>query len=335
MRPISSITGTNSPGPTDAWINIKDVPILGNVRIGNQKEWFSLEHLNSYRYLEFMERSYLFDFAQPTAFNNGFSPGISAFRTWADDRIFSAVGFYKNESDLIGFGQNNGNYAVTGRLAALPLWMPDDKIFWHVGGAMSHRDPVNGQVQIRIRDEVRNAPFPLLNLIANTGLISTQSQTLYNIETAAVIGPLTLQAEYTANVLQGAQPVAGMPLTNLFFQGGYAEVLCFLTGESRTWNAKNAFFNGVQPKKPIRFKPSDGEDYGWGAWEVGVRYTYLDMSNGPVQAGRLDNVTIGLNWYLNANAKLQFNYDYLHRGDTNNGAQGNVHAFGTRMALNF
>ena len=72
---------TNSPGPTDAWITVKDVPLLGNVRIGSQKEWFSLEHLNNYRALEFLERSYLFDFAQATAFNNGFTPGISVFRT--------------------------------------------------------------------------------------------------------------------------------------------------------------------------------------------------------------------------------------------------------------
>lgn len=333
--PAGPTTVSNSPGPTDAWITIKDVPFFGNIRIGNQKEWFSLEHLNNYRALEFMERSYLFDFSQPTAFNNGFSPGVSAFRTWANDRVFSGVGMYKNDSDLIGFGQGNGNYAVTGRLAALPLWMPDDKMFWHVGGAMSHRDPVNGQVQVRIRDEVRNGPFPLLNLIGNTGLVNTDSQTLYNLETAAVFGPLTLQAEYTANVLHGASSTTGTAFGNVFLQGFYTEALVLLTGESRTWNAKNAFFNRVTPKRPIKFKPGEGEEYGWGAWELGVRYTYLDLSNRGLQAGRLDNVTIGLNWYMNTNAKLQFNYDFVRRGDTNNPAQGDVHGFGTRMAVEF
>lgn len=326
---------TNSPGPTDAWITVKDVPFFGNVRIGNQKEWFSLEHLNNYRALEFMERSYLFDFAQATAFNNGFSPGVSVFRTWLNDRVFTAAGGYKNESDLLGFGLNDGNYAVTGRVAALPIWMPDEKIFWHVGGAMSHRDPVNGQVQIRIRDDVRNAPFPLLNLIANTGLISASSQNLYNLETAAVWGPLTIQAEYTANVLTGARVGTGPPQGSLFFSGYYAEAMLFLTGESRTWNQKTAVFNRVQPLRPLRLKPSDCDGYGFGAWELAARYTYIDLSNKAVQAGRLDAVTLGLNWYLNANAKLQFNYDYTQRGDTNNAAQGHIHAFGTRMAVDF
>lgn len=326
---------TNAPGPTDAWITVKDVPFLGNVRIGSQKEWFSLEHLNVYRYLEFMERSYLFDFAQPTAFNNGFSPGISAFRTWANDRIFTAVGGYKNDSDLLGFGQGDGQYAVTGRVAALPIWMPDDKFFWHVGGAMSHRDPVNGQVQIRLRDDIRAAPFPLLNLVANTGLINTSSQNLFNLETALVSGPLTIQAEYTANVLNNASVGTGPNMGDLYFSAYYAEALLFLTGESRTWNVKNAFFNRVQPLRPLRLKPTDCDGYGFGAWELGVRYTYVDMSNKAVQAGRLDAVTLGLNWYLNANAKLQFNYDYTQRGDTNNLAQGHIHAFGTRMAVDF
>ncbi len=332
---VNNTSVVNSPGPTDAWINIKDVPLVGNIRIGSQKEWFSLEHLNSYRYLEFMERSYLFDFAQATAFNNGFSPGVSMFRTWLNDRVFTAAGVYKNESDLIGFGVNDGNYAFTGRVAALPIWMPDDKIFWHVGGAMSHRDPVNGQVQIRLRDDIRNAPFPLLNVIANTGLINASSQNLFNLETAAVWGPLTIQAEYTANVVNNAYVTPGKPLGDLNFGAYYAEAMLFLTGESRTWNVKNAFFNRVNVLHPLRLKPTDCDGYGWGAWELAARYTYVDLSNKTIQSGRLDAVTLGLNWYLNNNAKLQFNYDYTQRGDTNNVAQGHIHAFGTRMSLDF
>jgi phosphate-selective porin OprO and OprP len=328
---------TNSPGPTDAWIQIKDVPWLGNIRIGSQKEWFSLEHLNNYRALEFIERSYLFDFSQPTAFNNGFSPGISVFRTWLEDRIFTAAGIYKNDSDLIGFGTGDGQYAFTGRVTALPIWMPDEQIFWHVGGAYSHRDPVAGSVQVRIRDNIRAAPFPLLNLILNTGLISAGSQDLFNIETAAVYGPLTFQAEYTANVINqasvGTRPVGGNG--DLYFGACYVEGLVLLTGESRTWNAKTAYFNRVIPKHPLRLKPTDCDGYGFGAWELGVRYTYVDLSNKTVQTGRLDSITFGLNWYLNTAAKLQFNYDITQRSATPNLAQGTIHGFGTRCAFDF
>jgi phosphate-selective porin OprO/OprP len=148
-----------------------------------------------------------------------------------------------------------------------------------------------------------------------------------------VWGPLTFQAEYTANVLNNASVPGGRPQGDLFFQATYVEALCFLTGESRPWNQKNAFFGRVQPLRPLRFKPSATDGIGFGAWELGVRYTYFDLANKAVQAGRLDSVTLGLNWYLNSNAKMQFNYDYTQRLETPN--RGHIHAFGTRMAYDF
>jgi len=199
---------------------------------------------------------------------------------------------------------------------------------------MSHRDPVNGQVQVRVRDNIRNAPFPLLNLIANTGLVSARSQDLFNLETAAVWGPLTVQAEYTANVINGARVGTGPNQGAVFFEGCYAEAMLFLTGESRTWNPKTAVLNRVQPLRPLRLKPApDCDGRGFGAWELAVRFTYLDLNNKAVRAGRLDSATLGLNWYLNANAKLQFNYDYTQRGEV--AARGHVHGFGTRCAFDF
>jgi phosphate-selective porin OprO/OprP len=181
----------------------------------------------------------------------------------------------------------------------------------------------------------------LLPLLANTGLLSARSQDLFNLETAAVWGPFTLQAEYGGNVVRGASVAAtdqepgGPPLGDLYFQGYYVEALVFLTGESRTWNTKQFFFNRVIPKRPLRLKPAEGCGRGCGAWELGVRYSYLDMSSSGLQVARLDSVTVGLNWYINANAKFQFNYDYAYRGDTGNSSQGHVSGFGVRSAFDF
>src|SRR4029450_8406341 len=80
------------------------------------------------------------------------TPGISTFRTWANDSVFTAIGVYKNESNLFGFGVGDGDYAVTGRVAALPIWSPEGQTYWHVGGAMSYRDPGSGQGAARGRD---------------------------------------------------------------------------------------------------------------------------------------------------------------------------------------
>ncbi|MFO0848485.1 MAG: porin [Gemmataceae bacterium] len=334
--PPGFATVVNNLGPTDAWVTVKNVPVLGNVRIGSQKEWFSLEHLNSYRYLEFMERSYLFD-QSLTAFNNGFSPGISAFRTWADDRFFTGIGVYKNTtSDVGGFGLGDGQYAVTGRVTWLPVYCPDQQYFLHVGGAMSHRDPVDGQYRLRVRDTVRNAPLPLLNLIADTGVLNTDSVTMYNVESAAVYGPVTFQGEYQTIVLSDVrQTAAGPSLGTIPFQAFYVEGMVFLTGESRTWNPKTATFNRVIPKRNFGFE--DGRWCGgWGAWELAARYTYLDATVRGITGGRLNNVTLGLNWYMTPNTKMQFNYDYAYRDESANPlVKGAIHAFGTRLAFDF
>ena len=45
----------------------------------------------------------------------------------------------------------------------------------------------------------------------------------------------------------------------------------------------------------------------------------LDLNDGLVQAGELDGLTLGVNWYLNPNTRLMFNYirSHLERvGDT-------------------
>ncbi len=325
----------NTPGPTDAWVTLKNIPVVGNIRIGNQKEPFSLEHLNNYRALEFLERSVLFDASQATRFNNGFTPGISMFRTFADDRVYAAAGFFKNESDLYGFGVGDGNYATTARAGFLPVYDPASNVSVWLGGATSYRNPVNGQVRVNVRDNVRNAPFPLLNLLADTGVINASSQSLYNLETGIALGPVTVQAEYLANLVRNAGVVGGPNVGTAVFQGFYAESMVFLTGERRTWNPKAAVFNRIQPLTSFGFS-SDGTPTGMGAFELAARYSYLDLTDKGIAGGRLNSVTLGLNWYLNANAKLQFNYDYTYRDMVANpAARGEVHAVGTRMAFDF
>ena len=75
-----------------------------------------------------------------------------------------------------------------------------------------------------------------------------------------------------------------------------------LTGETIAYDRRSGVFGRVAPVNKRG-----------GAWELAARVSYLDL-NGPNAAfaagGRLTDTTIGLNWYINAHTKFQFNWIY-------------------------
>jgi phosphate-selective porin OprO/OprP len=82
----------------------------------------------------------------------------------------------------------------------------------------------------------------------------------------------------------------------------------------------------------------DGVRGGWGAWQVAVRGSYGDLSDEDVQGGVGESVTLGLNWYWNQNARMQFNYIYgnIYDNDLNavNGVDfGTYQIIGARFAM--
>jgi len=146
--PPSESTVIGVPAPTDLWVTFREVPVVGNVRVGDVKEPIGFEHLTSSRYLNFMERSYNQDLFYG-AFNNGFTPGIVVFDTWADELGTWSTGFFKNNTNVFGYGVGEGEYAWTSRITAL-LWYEDEgRYLTHVGVSGSLRDPNNGLAQYR------------------------------------------------------------------------------------------------------------------------------------------------------------------------------------------
>ena len=60
--------------------------------------------------------------------------------------------------------------------------------------------------------------------------------------------------------------------------------------------------------------------WGRGAWEIAARYSYVDLNSGSgadrIQGGIMDGVTVGLNWYLNTNLTVNFDWVYDNRYDS-------------------
>ena len=184
----------NTPAPTDLWIQVNELPVVGHVRIGNQKPPISFEHLTSSRWLNFMERSFAFD-AFIGGLDNGFRPGFAAYNNLADDRIHWSVGVFKNNTTVFGYNVGDGEYDVTGRLTGLPIYEDDGALLMHLGVGVSHRDLDNDLLRLRARTLLRNGPAALHTTLIDTTL-GGSSEDLVVPEFVVVAGPWTLQAEY-------------------------------------------------------------------------------------------------------------------------------------------
>jgi phosphate-selective porin OprO/OprP len=365
---------------TDLWLQVREVPLLGIVRVGNQKDPYGYEHLTSSRWLNFMERSFAQD-AFEGPFNNGFAPGIQILNNNEAGDVGWQVGEFKNVANPFGFSNTSGGSMTVGRLVYLPVFEDEGRKLLHIGlsgrtmepkrqyTAFDSRgkpigDPITA-VRFRSRGSIRNGPpGPLNSIYADTGLLEGTWQNMIGLELVGNNGPWSFQSEYFGSwlynaattdagsyVTNGFQPPPGTNVGTVYYQSGYAEVLYFLTGESRTYSRLEYRFDRPVPHNNVyalrgggsgrRFSLSEG------AWQVGLRYNYLCLNDGEVNGGVLNGCTLGLNWLFNPNARVYFNYDFTYRdfastpwnkdgsAGTSYDGSGWIHGFGTRLAFDF
>ena len=111
-------------------------------------------------------------------------------------------------------------------------------------------------------------------------------------------------------------PVVESVAGPVFYQGAYVQAAYRLTGEHRAYDRKLGTLGRLVPHDDfISFK--DRGITGWGAWEVGVRYSVVDLTNpdklnghyynsatnsftttSNAGNGTLQDVTLGMTWFL-------------------------------------
>ena len=72
-----------------------------------------------------------------------------------------------------------------------------------------------------------------------------------------------------------------------------------------------------------------------GAWQLGARFSYLNLNDKAIQGGQIYDWTFGVNWFLNANMKLQLNYIVEHRDGPTGTPVGWINGFGLRGVFEF
>jgi phosphate-selective porin OprO/OprP len=332
------------PTFTDVWGEYTHLPWLGNVRIGQWKQPFGLEVVSSFRYTTFAERSLLFQ-----AFDPFRHLGIGAYNSYGDLRGTWAFSFYKAGQDQFGDSISTvGGNALTGRMTFLPYFdtASNGRYYWHVGGGYNYVDPQNHLSRFRTIPELFigevGAPQNVgtsgqaVNGSANgtppfvdTGSFGALSQNLFGAETLWVNGPLSFQSQ--ANLMLVKETTG----QNLNFPGMYMTLGYFLTGEHRPYDRKLGTIDRVIPFEDFfrarSFRRIDG---GWGAWEIAARWSYIDLNSQNIRGGRLNDVTIGLNWYHNPYAKMQFNFIRAMLNNPTFGAS-NTNMFDIRYQMDF
>lgn len=329
-QPDSFSNLTTSPAPLNVWLQINDIPVLDHLRMGIQSKTIGMESNTSGANLSFMERSDNMDaFYGP--FDNGHSLGITAFSWDSSERMTWKYGIYQPQINVFGVALNR--YALGTRLTGLLYDQESDEQLMHLGLGYWVSELVQGQSRSRVRPLLRNGPGFAVPILADTGEIPGSRMHIFAPELAMAFGPFTLQAEYAIKLLTEAIDQNGQEQGTLFFHGGYIEALWFLTGEHQNYDRHAGTFGRVIPKHNY-LGDDDGCGGGKGAWQLGIRFSFVDLNDKTIQGGQLYSWTFGVNWFLNPNMKIQLNY-LLENRDTAGVPPGWIQGLGLRASFDF
>jgi phosphate-selective porin OprO/OprP len=203
-------------------------------------------------------------------------------------RYIVDLGYYRGQ-DLSG---DNDGTTYAGRVAWTPRKAEADVIHLGVSASREDRDATTDGLGVRHPASVAistppEAGLTPVRLVGTGALANVDHVDRAGLEALWIGGPWSLQGEALREDVSrnGA---------NFGASGVYAFGSWIVTGESRPYSGGNV--NNIKPRGP------------WGAFELLLRYSELDLDDGLVQGGREHDWTLGANWYLTSHFKFQANY---------------------------
>jgi phosphate-selective porin OprO/OprP len=292
------------PSFFDNYLEQENIPILGDVRVGQFLQPFSVDAMSGFRNLPFLERSLPF-----LAFVPFRRVGAMASNASEDDMthwaysVFHTGGFNNaplgDDRYATDFG-DVGGYSFSTRITHLLYYdeHAQDRYLWHVGmsydysqlgantaqgsGTAGNAGSPKPFYQARTTPEFGPRGYPDLTstfgsavnstpLFVDTGKYQASNFNLIGLETVYQWGATSIQAEYMATVVES---VVGP----IFYQGAYGEFMYRLTGENRVYDRKLAALKNPIPFTDFITIKGDGIR-GWGAWSVSGRLSFVDLRN--------------------------------------------------------
>ncbi len=343
------------------YLGVKDTAGFDRIMIGHNKEPLGLERSSS------MQQGLFLENGLQLALMPSWNWGVMGQRALADEKMTFTIGaFADGTTEAVPTWEGNASGAsLTTRLTAVP-WYDETTgaDFLHLGMGCSFRD-INEHRKLNYRTQAESTYSPTVGGGAITGLgengkaSGIDTRTLFSTEFLGNRGPWSLQSEYCIDFLGAdasfnttAQPNA---VRDGYIYAFYLAGSYFLTGEHRTYDRKTGTFGNITPNRYFLAAP-DGEQTGWGAWQLAYRFSMIDYGdlyrqghqNTPVDAYRqmlgkqvIDH-TIGLNWYWNPYTRTMFDYIYTQSdanaptNDASHGtADGSLHTFAMRFQVNW
>ena len=272
-----------------------------HVVAGNFKEPFSLNQLESNNTTLFTERSLLDTFAPQRDFGVGLGGN--------GERWTLMGGAFGGTPVATGIGRYG--IAGTARLTYAPLM--DDVQVLHLGVAGSYRALDRDGTALSFNDKPEDYLFST-SLVSTGTIRNADAVGRLGLEGAYQYGPVRVQGEYAFTEVSGAGAA------DRRFDAGYVEVGWVLNGSGRRYRladtaaSEYAVFSGVEV--PDARRVSRG---GMGVFELGARFSAIDLQSGAVRGGVERDASVGLNWYPDRNLRVMA--DYVHaRADPSAGS---------------
>ncbi len=301
---LTNTLGSDSNLIDEAWLNFGYVK-EAQIRIGRFKQQNNLEELTSSNNIDFMERSYVNQFAP------GKKLGVMLHGVPTAGLTYG-VSMYQNAYSQV---TSNGDSEKSARLAvnaAELMALKDQVIHLGVSGTSGNYDVTaasNIAALATIRAEERGIDAYRANIAVATDKNLLVKKEIQGLELVYAYGPFKLQSEYSEVKLSGkdmnnsgTEEGSGKIKTN------YVAALYNITGESWSDAYKDGTFGSLKPA--ASFKPGAGS----GLWQVGIRASEYDASDIATTGGAIygspkgKTITYGLTWFINPNARIMLNY---------------------------
>jgi phosphate-selective porin OprO/OprP len=271
------------------WFDYRlDIPVAESMTlsVGKQKEPISMERVMSMVQLPMQERSSVSDGFLPSRNFGAVLSGnaLGERMSWAGGIFHTFI----DSDDEVGITPTQ----LIARVTWVPFVSDDGSNLLHVGGGLRYSNAKQGAHYLT-EPEFNNSPT-----FVDTDFIDADDINQLNLEASWRRGPYWLHAEYVGTDLDSAAS------DDPGFTGYHVTGSWILTGEMRDYRYKSGIFGPV----PVARSVYQG---GWGAWELGARYSSLDLTDGLVDGGEMDIFSLGINWWLTPVFNVNLNYRFI------------------------